>query len=92
MATTSSLVWRPMLPTDVKNVHRLADKIHTELPESELVFRERLDLFPEGCFVLSDQTTSDASIHGYIVAHPIRHNRPPGRWSTLCVILSPDSP
>lgn len=77
MVVVSSLVWRPMLPTDVKNVHRLADEVHTELPESEMVFRERLDLFPEGCFVLSNQT-SDA-IYGYIVAHPIRHDCPPGR-------------
>ncbi|KAL2162564.1 hypothetical protein VTH06DRAFT_7478 [Thermothelomyces fergusii] len=45
-------IWRPMTERDLPGVMRVADEIHRALPEREVVFRERLRLFPEGCMVL----------------------------------------
>ncbi|AEO64769.1 uncharacterized protein THITE_48458 [Thermothielavioides terrestris NRRL 8126] len=68
--------WRPMRESDLPGVMRVADEIHRDLPEAEAVFRERLALFPAGCFVLSDVDNRDA-VGGYVVSFPIRRGRPP---------------
>ncbi|KAL1839981.1 hypothetical protein VTJ49DRAFT_944 [Mycothermus thermophilus] len=85
--------WRPMTPTDLPAVMRIGDEIHRDLPEDEAVFRERLLLFPAGCFVLEvngfedgeggnsvarkDGSETSTNIGGYIISFPVRRNRPP---------------
>ncbi|KAL2265006.1 hypothetical protein VTJ83DRAFT_7516 [Remersonia thermophila] len=44
--------WRPMTPADLPAVLLIGDEIHRDLPEDEAVFRQRLLLFPAGCFAL----------------------------------------
>jgi GNAT superfamily N-acetyltransferase len=62
-----------MTDGDMADVMRVADEIHRDLPEHEPVFRERLQLFPEGCLVL----VQNDEIGGYVVSFPIRRGRPP---------------
>lgn len=64
---------------DIKGVLQVADEVHPDLPESEDVFVERLDLFPEGCLVL----VQNDQIGGYAISHPIRHCQPPDLDSLL---------
>jgi GNAT superfamily N-acetyltransferase len=64
---------------DIKGVLQVADEVHPDLPESEDVCIERMNLFPEGClvFVQNDQ------IGGYAISHPILHCQPPELDSLL---------
>ncbi|KAH8911563.1 acyl-CoA N-acyltransferase [Coniochaeta sp. PMI_546] len=78
--------WRNMTTDDIPGVLRVADEVHPDLPESEDVFAERLDLFPEGCLVL----VQDDQICGYAISHPIRHRQPPALNSLLGEI-APDA-
>lgn len=64
---------------DIAGVMRVADEVHPDLPESEAVFRERLDLFPEGCLALD----RDGKICGYAISHPIRQGQPPALDSLI---------
>lgn len=66
--------WRPMTERDIAGVMRVADEIHRDLPEHEPVFRERLRLFPEGCFVLVE---NGDEVGGYLVSFPVRRGKPP---------------
>jgi GNAT superfamily N-acetyltransferase len=77
-----------MRESDLPGVMRVADEIHRDLPEAEAVFRERLALFPAGCFVLVDEDDGDGdgvesdvdnrdAVGGYVVSFPIRRGRPP---------------
>ncbi|KAK3988233.1 hypothetical protein QBC44DRAFT_398417 [Cladorrhinum sp. PSN332] len=75
------LLWRSMAPGDINGVHLVADEIHSALPESDNVYKERLSLFPEGCLVLAD--ANDKTIFGYTIAHPIRRGCPPALDSML---------
>ncbi|KAF2741135.1 hypothetical protein EJ04DRAFT_481535 [Polyplosphaeria fusca] len=69
------MTWRPMPLDRVKDLVRVADKIHPDLPESAEVFAERVKLFPDGCLGLF---TSDSDhLCGYIVSHPIQRRHPP---------------
>ncbi|MGO8839488.1 MAG: GNAT family N-acetyltransferase [Limisphaerales bacterium] len=58
--------WLPILPADLDSVNRLADSIHTTLPERPEVFEEKVRLFPKGCkkFVLN------GNMVGYGISHP----------------------
>ncbi len=58
--------WLPILPADLDSVNRLADNIHTTLPERPEVFEEKVRLFPKGCrkFVLN------GNMVGYGISHP----------------------
>ncbi|KAK4233314.1 acyl-CoA N-acyltransferase [Achaetomium macrosporum] len=71
--------WRQMHPSDLPSVMRIANEIHHALPETEAVFRERLHLYPGGCFVLVNDGSDDnkAGIGGYVISFPIRHGKPP---------------
>ncbi|KAJ9161779.1 Acyl-CoA N-acyltransferase [Coniochaeta hoffmannii] len=71
--------WRHMTPSDLHSVLRISQQVHPSLPESEAVFAERLDLFPEGCLVL----VQDDEVCGYAISHPIRHRQPPALDSLL---------
>ena len=66
------MTWRPMRPGDLPGVMALAGVVHPGLPEREDVFAERLQLYPDGCFV-HDGTVID----GYLVSHPWRAADPP---------------
>jgi ribosomal protein S18 acetylase RimI-like enzyme len=53
-----------MTLADLPAVMRIGDEVHQALPEDEEVFRERLMLFPEGCFVLEiDQADGADQTH-----------------------------
>ncbi|KAK4159277.1 acyl-CoA N-acyltransferase [Cladorrhinum sp. PSN259] len=84
---SDSLSWRNMSVSDINGVSLLADQVHSALPESDQVYKERLALFPEGCLVLADDSNV---ICGYTISHPIRHQCPPALGSMLGKI-SPDA-
>ncbi|CAO1652937.1 GNAT family N-acetyltransferase [Parasphingorhabdus sp. NYA22] len=65
--------WRPMVAEDVKAISNLASGIHVDFPESESVFREKLALFPSGCFTLANGEL----ISGYLFSHPWKRYSPP---------------
>ena len=60
--------WRPMRHSDLAMVEAIAGRVHPGLPEAAAVFAERLTLFPDGCFLLEDQTGGTSL--GYAVTHP----------------------
>ncbi|VBB74952.1 Putative protein of unknown function [Podospora comata] len=76
--------WRPMYNHDLSAVMLVADEIHPGLPEGASVFAERVELSPEGCFVLE----SRQEICGYIISHPIPPHCPPA-LDTLLVEIPP---
>jgi hypothetical protein len=49
--------WRPVKPSDLEIINRIADSIHTGLPERPEVFAEKAELFPQGCMLLTDDGT-----------------------------------
>ncbi|KAK0614504.1 acyl-CoA N-acyltransferase [Immersiella caudata] len=73
--------WRPMTPSDIPHLLPIANKIHAALPESPAIFTERLQLFPDGCLILSDESTG--KVGGYAMSHPIRNGQPPDLDSVL---------
>lgn len=81
----STMLWRQMTPSDIQDVVRIANHVHTDLPEDEAIFAERAKLFPEGCFILLHQGTNgdDAVVAGYAISHPIRHHQLPSLNSLL---------
>lgn len=58
--------WRLLLLPDLNAVSRIADRIHTSLPERSEVFEEKVKLFPNGCRKL----VSGGDIVGYGISHP----------------------
>jgi GNAT superfamily N-acetyltransferase len=60
-----SCSWRQMKLSDLDAVDRIADEVHT-LYERPEVFKEKFNLYPEGCFVLEN----DEEILGYCISHP----------------------
>jgi hypothetical protein len=62
----SSLLWRPMLASDISAAHALSGIVHPGFPEDRAVFEERLRLYPAGCYVLA----SDDTLKGYALSHP----------------------
>jgi len=62
-----------MAPPDLGDVGRVAAAVHPAHPEDAAVFRERLGLYPAGCFVLDGA----AGIEGYLLSHPWVLGRPP---------------
>ncbi|KAK7943502.1 acyl-CoA N-acyltransferase [Apiospora aurea] len=80
--------WQPLAPDDVEAVLRIADVVHSELPEGEHVFAERIRLFPEGCLALVKQGNgnADRELCGYAISHPIRRHQPPALDAVLGAI------
>lgn len=66
--------WRPMTAADLPEVSRIGDVVHPAFPESDAVFEERLELFPQGCRVAEGP---DGTLIGYAVSHPGRLFDPP---------------
>ncbi|MGH6761336.1 MAG: GNAT family N-acetyltransferase [Phyllobacterium sp.] len=63
-----NLDWRLMEVADLPSVSLVAAAVHPDFPEDDAIFAERLSLYPEGCFVLTDGT----AILGYCLSHPWR--------------------
>jgi hypothetical protein len=62
-----------MISSDLAEIDRIAAVVHPDHPEDAAVFRERLQLYPAGCFVLDGAS----GVQGYILSHPWRLRRPP---------------
>ncbi|WP_338025322.1 hypothetical protein [Bradyrhizobium yuanmingense] len=62
-----AMPWRAMEPDHLPGVRGIADRVHLNYPEDEAVFSERLELYPEGCFVLE---RARDGLTGYIISHP----------------------
>ncbi|MCJ1324937.1 hypothetical protein MMC10_001599 [Thelotrema lepadinum] len=73
--------WRPLSVHNIQNLVHVADKIHSDLPESDEVFAERVKLFPEGCLALVEGDGDE--LCGYAISHPIRRRQPPALNSLL---------
>ncbi|MBR0832895.1 GNAT family N-acetyltransferase [Bradyrhizobium manausense] len=66
--------WRRAHATDLAAISTIAARIHPDLPERPDVFAEKMQLYPDGCCVL---TAGDA-IAGYGLAHPwMQYQIPP---------------
>lgn len=80
--------WCELSVKDIKSLARVADKIHPDLPESDSVFAERVELFPEGCLGLWWEKGKGNELCGYVISHPIRRLQPPALNSLLGNIAS----
>jgi N-acetylglutamate synthase-like GNAT family acetyltransferase len=58
--------WRSTTTIDLGAIEKIANVVHADLSESREVFAEKLRLFPEGCFVLTDH----GAVLGYAFVHP----------------------
>lgn len=58
--------WRPMTPEDIPAVDEIGAIVHPDFPEDVAVLKNRLALFPAGCFVADGE---EARL-GYAVSHP----------------------
>lgn len=67
-----------MMPADLAATTALAAIVHTDYPEDNEIFTERLALAPGGCWVLSGAD----GIMGYMLSHPWRGSVSP-RLNTL---------
>lgn len=56
--------WQAMEPDHLPEVRAIADRVHLNYPQDEVVFSERPEMYPEGCFVLE---RSRDGLAGYIV-------------------------
>ena len=79
--------WCELSINDIKTLIRIADKIHPDLPESDEVFAERVELSPEGCLGLIEGKGKN-ELCGYVISHPIKHHQPPALNSLLGKIAS----
>jgi GNAT superfamily N-acetyltransferase len=76
--------WRAMTQADLETVAAIERASHAPLPpEGEVVFANRLALFPAGCFVVGDP------VGGYAIAHPWA-GPPPPLGAVLAAL--PDAP
>jgi hypothetical protein len=63
-------IWRRMTWRDLPSVNELADRIHTDYPESDSVFYNRFAVFSRGCWVAETEDAGGKKIIGYAIAHP----------------------
>ena len=64
---TPGAVWRQMTSQDLKKVHCISlCQWGTDYYECIEVFQDKLDFYPEGCFVYEDEN----QIKGYLISHP----------------------
>lgn len=61
-----------MTPADVCEVDRIGQIVHPAYPEDVAVLKERLRLFPAGCFVAGAQ----GQLLGYAISHPSVMGKP----------------
>ncbi|KAJ0425959.1 acyl-CoA N-acyltransferase [Aspergillus carlsbadensis] len=67
--------WRPLNLNDIPALMKIANEIHTTLPERPEIFAERIMLSPSGCLGL--ELESSKGLVGYTISHPIRRGEPP---------------
>lgn len=80
MIAIMSPAWRPMRVADLPAVAALEPLCHAPLPpEGELLFAERLALFPPGCLAADDA----AGFAAYLISHPWMRAAPPALGSRL---------
>lgn len=65
--------WRPMRPEHTDDLIAIAAEVHPGYPEDDDVLKGRMELYPEGCLVLSDGDR----VTGYLLSHPWVHGNPP---------------
>ncbi len=63
---TSKIFWRKMSEMDIEDAVIVSDSVHDECAESEDIFFDRYELYPEGCYVLD----SPEGVLGYALSHP----------------------
>jgi len=73
------MLWRPMRSDDAATASDVANAIHLSYPEDPFVVRDRLSVYPQGCFVLAD----DTRLYGYFVSHPWVLGAPPALDTAL---------
>ncbi|WP_225212408.1 GNAT family N-acetyltransferase [Brevundimonas guildfordensis] len=66
--------WRAMTPDDLDGVVAVAQLSFPDHPEERACFANRLELYPEGCFVLAAE---GRPVMGYMVAYPWKLNAAP---------------
>ncbi|HEY4345785.1 MAG TPA: GNAT family N-acetyltransferase [Parvibaculum sp.] len=64
--------WRSMTPDDIHAVDEIGGIVHPNYPEDIAVLKNRLALFPAGCFVADGEDTR----LGYAVSHPSTIGKP----------------
>ncbi|TLD15999.1 uncharacterized protein PgNI_01908 [Pyricularia grisea] len=74
-------VWRQASAGDIPGLLQVSDVVHPSLPESDSVYKERVQLFPGGCLVLVDLEKN--KVCGYAISHPVLQSRPPALDSLL---------
>lgn len=80
--------WRSMTQNDIAAAKAVADEVHTDNPEDEAVFADRLMLHPEGCRVME----ADGTVSAYILSHPWQAFAPPPLNTVLgCLPETPDT-
>jgi hypothetical protein len=58
--------WRSATAGDLESIQKIASAAHPKLSERPQIFAEKLNLFPEGCFVLVQVRL----VVGYAFVHP----------------------
>lgn len=65
-AVSVNAEWRHMHRNDLARVYEIGCIVHPDYPEDEAVFSDRLEVYPQGCFVLQ----ADEGLIGYAISHP----------------------
>jgi len=76
---TSAFQWRSATLSDTAHIARLSKAHLGVYAEGEEIFAERIRLAPEGCFVLTNST----STVGYFFSHPWIRQKPPALHQML---------
>ncbi|WP_292152353.1 GNAT family N-acetyltransferase [Brevundimonas sp.] len=82
-----ALIWRPMAPADLDGVAGIALIGFPDHFEGRDCFENRLILWPQGCFVLADETDRPL---GYLIAYPWRADEAPA-LNTLIAAIPDDA-
>jgi ribosomal protein S18 acetylase RimI-like enzyme len=83
--TPAAMRWRLMTEADLPAVIAVADAVHPDFPEDEIVFANRLEMHPAGCGVLEGA----GGIEGYAISHPWTFKAPPALNSLLTMVAQP---
>jgi ribosomal protein S18 acetylase RimI-like enzyme len=84
---SAALNWRMMMEADLTAVIAIADTVHPDFPEDEVVFANRLEMHPAGCAVLE----GDDGLKGYAISHPWTFKSPPSLNSLLTMVAEPST-
>lgn len=78
--------WRRLRSSDIASVSAIAAKVHPDFFEDDVVFAERQNLAPEGCWLCEGENGP----LGYVLSHPWTLTAPPALNSLLGAI--PEAP